>query len=231
MGALCCCLKSQAQPAAEEKRQESAHHTIALHHSTAHHSPCTHHFTRPPLTHRAAPSHLVPHSLDRNHVSLSPAKASTVIVTAPSTVSGTGTILGNSQLLQNKTYFEVHLLTPATFSIGLTANTRDELDKPLHTRPHSYALSSERITPPLQPNDIVGVYYDLSGVKAVLSFSRNGVAESGWSVVGVKGDVYPAVSVAYGTVLRLVFKADELKYGEQAAAGGFEAAIRVRSVM
>jgi len=77
----------------------------------------------------------------------------------------------------------------------------------------------------------VGVYYDLSGVKAVLSFSRNGVREEGWSVLGVKGDVYPAVSVADGAVLRVVFKADEFKYGEQAKAAGFEAAIRVRSVM
>ena len=152
-------------------------------------------------------------------------------VTPPSTVSGTGTILGNSQLLQNKTYFEAHLTTPATFAIGLTANTRDELDKPLHARPQSYALSSDRITPPPESGDTIGVWYDLSGVKAVLGFSRNGVRENGWSVVGVKGDVYPAVSVADGSVLRLVFKADELKYSQQAKAAGFEAAIRVRSVM
>ena len=78
---------------------------------------------------------------------------------------------------------------------------------------------------------MLGVWYDLSGVKAVLSFSRNGVRESGWSVAGVKGDVYPAVSVGHGAVVRLVFKVDELKYGEQARAAGFEAAIRVRSVM
>ena len=164
-------------------------------------------------------------------MSLSPAKAATVVITPPATVSGTGTVLGNSQLLQNKTYFETQILTVGTFAIGLTANTRDELDKPLHTRPQSYAVCSDRISPPLQSSDTVGVWYDLSGVKAVLSFTRNGVREAGWSVSGVKGDVYPAVSVSDGAVLRLAFKADEFKYGEQAKAAGFEAAIRVRSVM
>lgn len=164
-------------------------------------------------------------------MSLSPTKAATVVVTPPSTVSGTGTILGNSQLLQNKTYFEVQLLTPGTYSIGLTSNPRDALDQPLHTRPQSYALSSEQATPPLQPSDTVGVWYDLSGVKAVLSFTRNGVKESGWSVVGVKGDVYPAVSVAAGASLRAVFQAAEFKYGEQAKTAGFEAPIRVRSLI
>ena len=153
------------------------------------------------------------------------------MLTAPSTVSGTGTILGNSQLLQNKTYFEVQLLTAGAYSIGLTCNTRDALDQPLHARPQSYALSSDKVAPPLQPNDTVGVWYDLSGVKAVLSFTRNGVKEPSWSVSGVKGDVYPAVSVAGGAVLRAVFQTAEFKYGEQAKAAGFEAPIRVRSVM
>jgi hypothetical protein len=159
------------------------------------------------------------------------------VVTPPDTVSGTGTVLGNSQLLQNRSYFEVHvtaLPAGASFCVGLTGNAKDELAAPLSARPASYCLSSTSplVFPPLQAGDVVGVWYDLSGVKAVLSFSVNGVRQAAWSVAGVKGDVWPAVSVMDGAALRVVFVSAQMKHAEEPLRqSGYESPIRVRSVM
>merc|ERR1719264_1895521 len=45
-------------------------------------------------------------------------KAGGVAVQA-STISGTGSVLGDSPILQDKAYFEVTVVTPGTFAVGL----------------------------------------------------------------------------------------------------------------
>ena len=48
---------------------------------------------------------------------------------------------------------------------------------------------------------------------------------------GIKGDVYPAISVDGGAAVKAVFEQSAFKYGDQLQGTGFEAPIRVRSVM
>jgi hypothetical protein len=239
MGALCCCLRSKVDTAAvNEKKQESARQRIRLSHfplsSLLFRPSNSLSFNSTSLT--PLPSlfvHLV--LCVSNSVSLSSVKGPGVVVSAPNTVVGTGCVLGNSQLLQNRTYWEVHILSlppSSSFCVGVTANSKDELASPLTSRPSSFALSS---THPsilsLQPGDVIGLYYDLSGVKTLLGFSINGRREDAFTVSGVKGDVYPAISVDGGASVKAVFDQASFKYGDTLKGTSFEAPIRVRSVM
>src|SRR5258708_1797267 len=69
------------------------------------------------------------------------------VVVGNFTVSGTGTAIANSALLQNQTYFEVTLLSPAgpPWSIGLTSNRKHDLNlDTLVDRPGTVCLSSSQ---------------------------------------------------------------------------------------
>ena len=229
MGALCCCLRSKPadEAGATETKQKSPLRTTAALQGTMRTASSTH------ITHRCAAS--LSAAAASNTLSLSTAKGPAVVVTAPNTVSGMGTVLGNSQLLQNRTYWEVHIdaLPPgSSFCIGVTSNPKDDLASPLSSRPSSFALSS---THPsilsLQAGDVLGLFYDLSGVKTMLGFSINGRREASLTIGGIKGDVYPAISVEGGAVVRAVFDVAQFKFAEEVQKTGFEAPIRVRSVM
>lgn len=59
--------------------------------------------------------------------------------------------------------------------------------------------------------DVLGISYDLSGIRAVLSFALNGQPLNA-NVTDIKGDVYAAVSVDSGAVLQANFGATPFKY-------------------
>ena len=175
MGALCCCLRSKdaADSGSTEKKQESDTRLSSAHTLFPHtHRPfqLTSAYPTPPSL-----PHVSPLS---NTLALSSVKGAGVVLKAGNVVSGTGTVLGNSQLLQNRSYWEVHVvaLPPASsFCVGVTASPKEDLTQPLSARPSSYALSS---THPsflsLHEGDVLGLFYDLSGVKTILGFSVNG---------------------------------------------------------
>ena len=60
--------------------------------------------------------------------------------------------------------------------------------------------------------DVISLSFDLSGIRAVLSFRLNGSPMDSARVEDIKGDVYPAVSVADGAVLQANFGAMPFKY-------------------
>jgi hypothetical protein len=60
--------------------------------------------------------------------------------------------------------------------------------------------------------DVISLSFDLSGIRAVLSFRLNGAPMDSARVEDIKGDVYPAVSVADGAVLQANFGAMPFKY-------------------
>ena len=57
----------------------------------------------------------------------------------------------------------------------------------------------------MKPGDIIGVSYDLSGVRAVLKFMLNGKDVPEWKKQNVHGDVYPAFSVTRGAEVEVNF--------------------------
>ncbi len=116
-------------------------------------------------------------------------------------VSGNGTCLANAVLIQTRAYWEVTLLESGDWWIGVARKSMEALDRPLGERPFSWGLSSSQGSTANQSafkaGDVISVSHDLSGIRAVLLFRLNG-APIDLKIDDVKGDVYPAVSVANG---------------------------------
>jgi len=157
-----------------------------------------------------------------------------VVVGADLKVSGSGSISANSQLLQNKSYWEIRILSisqTGSWCIGVTRDVISALDRSLYDRPDSWCCSSLSAGISSKPDDVIGIFYDLSGVRTVISFSLNGVPQPNLTITNIKGDVYPAVSVAGDCCLQANFGQQPFRYQQQMKELGFEAPIMVRSVM
>jgi len=169
-----------------------------------------------------------------SHLHWSSHKGSNVVISDVLTVSGVGSVIGNSQLLQNKSYWELTILnisTTGSWCIGVTRDVISVLDHSLYDRPDSWCCSSLSAGIISMANDVIGVFYDLSGVRTVISFSLNGVPQPNLTITNIKGDVYPAVSVAGDCSIRANFGQEPFKYPQIMKEQGFEVPIMVRSVM
>ena len=114
-------------------------------------------------------------------------------------------------LIQTRAYWEITILEAGTWWIGVAQRSKEGLEKQLGERPNSWGLFSGVGGQAYKPGDVLSISYDLSGIRAVLLFKLNGVAMD-TKVDGIKGDVFPAVSVADGAVLQANFGAMPYKY-------------------
>jgi hypothetical protein len=130
-------------------------------------------------------------------------------------VAGQGVCVANSVLIQTRSHWEMTVAHTGTFCVGVTRRSNEGLEGDLAARPNSWCLSSSALSDGAariyQPGDVLSVSYDLSGIRAVLSFSLNGVSID-VECAGIRGDVYPAVSVGDGAVLQANFGATPFKY-------------------
>jgi hypothetical protein len=146
-------------------------------------------------------------------------------------VSGKGAVLGNCPLLQTRSYFEVtvtELSAEGKFCIGVASERKGKiLQHSLKKRKDAYAMecTSETVT----VGDVIGVTYDLSGLKAALSFYVNGEELPEQTIFGIKGDVYPCVSLKPGVELTANFGATPFKHDQ--AHRDFDAIIFSRDLI
>lgn len=118
---------------------------------------------------------------------------------------------------------EVTILEKGVFWVGVTRRSKDALEKHLGERANSWGLFSGPGGGDFQVGDVISISYDLSGIRAELLFSVNGVP-TGTKVNDVKGDVYPAVSVSDGAALQANFGATGYKVRSNAPVGDAAAA-------
>ena len=81
-----------------------------------------------------------------------------------STISGSGSLLGDSPVLQDKAYFEVTVVTPGTFAVGL-ATKETPLDVVLSQDKSATAwtlTSSLQALGPLEGGEVIGCALDQS---------------------------------------------------------------------
>jgi hypothetical protein len=127
-------------------------------------------------------------------------------------VSGNGTCLANAVLIQTRAYWEITILEPGVWWIGVCRKSTEGLDQQLGERPFSWGLySGLKEQSPYKSGDVISISHDLSGIRAVLLFRLNGKPMD-VKIDDVKGDVYPAVSVGEGAVLQANFGAMPFKY-------------------
>lgn len=135
-------------------------------------------------------------------------------------VSGEGTILSNCVILQSKSYWELKVIEPGPFCVGVSHMSSKELNIPLNTRKQSWCYTCPATK--VKKDDIIGVTYDLTEVRYVLTFYLNGKEIPKSKVSGIKGDVTAAVSLSDGCILEANFGQTDF---DQEAPGGFDAVV------
>ena len=120
-------------------------------------------------------------------------------------ISGTGSIMGDSPILQDKAYYEVTLVTPGTFAVGVASR-----DTPLgavlsqEKAPSAWTLtSSSSAGAALAAGETIGVAFDQGDYPVQLYFYKSGTLVQQLS--GVRGEVLPVFSVSDGAVLEANF--------------------------
>ena len=120
-------------------------------------------------------------------------------------ISGTGSVLGDSPILQDKGYFEVTLSTEGTFAVGV-ATKETALGGVLSQEKVATAwtlTSSMQGLPPLPSGSTLGVALDQGDFPVQVYFYLDGKVVH--QVSGIRGEVLPAFSVANGAVLEANF--------------------------
>eukprot|EP00300_Choanocystis_sp_HF-7_P001361 c11102_g1_i1.p1 GENE.c11102_g1_i1~~c11102_g1_i1.p1 ORF type:complete len:197 (+),score=34.19 c11102_g1_i1:1130-1720(+) len=118
-------------------------------------------------------------------------------------VKGGGSALASSMLEQDASYWEIHVVKTGTISVGVSRRASpEELASPVGSNPNSFGSTWRPLE--LQVGDVVGVCFGQSSFP-MLDFTVNGVEAEGRSVVRVRGDVFPIVSVSDGAEVLFVF--------------------------
>jgi hypothetical protein len=143
-------------------------------------------------------------------------------------VSGTGSVLGDSPVLQDKAYFELTIRTEGTFAVGVATK-----DTPLegvisHEKvPTAWTLTSNmQSLPPLPAGSTLGVALDQGDFPVQVYFYLDGKVVH--QVSGIRGEVLPAFSVANGAVVEPNF--GQTPYA-QGMPMGFQGIIKSMSLL
>jgi len=151
-------------------------------------------------------------------------RAPTIEVTA-NVISGTGSILADSPVLQDKAYFEATLQTPGNFAFGVA--TRDvPLDVVLSQDKAAMAWCVTNSIDSIQPGTVVGCALDQGDYPVQVYFYVDGKVIH--QISGIRGEVLPAFSVSDGATLEANFGGREYAQGMPA---GFQGIIKSLSLL
>jgi len=145
-----------------------------------------------------------------------------------STISGDGSLLGDSPVLQDKAYFEVTVVTPGTFAVGL-ATKETPLDGVLSQDKAATAwtlTSSLQALGPLEGGEVIGCALDQGDYPVQVYFYRGGKVIH--QISGIRGEVCPAFSVSGGAVLEANFGAKDYAVG---IPSGFQGIIKATNII
>jgi len=144
------------------------------------------------------------------------------------TVSGTGSIMGDSPILQDKGYFEVTIRASGTFAVGV-ATRETPLGGVLSQEKAATAwtlTSSMQGLPPLPPGSTLGIALDQGDYPVQVYFYLDGKVVH--QISGIRGEVLPVFSVADGAELVPNFGGAEYAQGMPL---GFQGIIKSMSLL
>mmetsp|Transcript_23273 Transcript_23273/g.46335 ORF Transcript_23273/g.46335 Transcript_23273/m.46335 type:complete len:178 (+) Transcript_23273:1-534(+) len=128
-------------------------------------------------------------------VTFDPARHGPEVVVGNFNVTGKGSALANCALHQDAAFFEVKVVQPGVFAVGVARKLKPEdLAGPIGDGNASYALRSDAEGLTIAENDVIGVAYGQCGYP-MLRFFHNGVELEAHGVDKTKGLLYPAVYV------------------------------------
>lgn len=149
-----------------------------------------------------------------------------------------GTVCSNTILEQNRSYYELTVVEAVgVFCVGVAStkfrdfdsfmtNATDKKIKNKEVKEQG-RLSWGYMVPDAKKGDVIGCTFDLSGIRAVMRFYKNGKRIKGMDVEGIRGDVTPAVSVSDKCVLQVNFGGTQQKH----RPAKFSAIIKTVSVL
>ncbi|KAL1508014.1 hypothetical protein AB1Y20_007612 [Prymnesium parvum] len=146
---------------------------------------------------------------------------------AGNVISGSGSILGDSPVLQDKAYFEATLQQPGSFAIGVA--TRDApLDEVLSQEkaPTAWTFTNKLQGTPVDVGDVIGCALDQGDYPVQVYFYIKGKVVH--QISGIRGEVLPAFSVDDGAVLEANFGGREYSQG---MPSGFQGIIKSMSLL
>ena len=130
-------------------------------------------------------------------------------------VTGQGKALANSQLIQDKAYFEVKVIKPGNIAIGVAKNNKEHLQEGVGQDSDSWGLLFSSAEGPsvykIKAGSVISCLFDQSDFPAVVSFLKDEVVVEGARVTGMKGPVVPAVSVENGAEIEVIFDSQLLE--------------------
>jgi len=143
------------------------------------------------------------------------------------TISGTGSVLGDSPILQDKGYFEATVITPGSFAIGVAVKD-SPLDGVLSPDKGASAwtiTNNQAGVTPVAAGDVLGCAIDQADYPVQCYFYKGNKLIH--QVSGIRGEVLPVFSVADGAKLEVNFGHSEYHY----MPNGFQGIIRVVSML
>jgi SPRY domain len=130
-------------------------------------------------------------------------------------VTGQGKALANSQLVQDKAYFEVKVIKPGNIGIGVSKNNKQHLNEGVGQDSDSWGVLFSANEGPsvykVKAGTIISCLFDQSDFPTVVHFLKDEVALDGAKVSGMKGPVVPAVSVENGAEIEVIFDSQLLE--------------------
>jgi len=125
------------------------------------------------------------------------------------TVKGEGTAFADTVIEQDAAYWEVKVIdVGGTYRVGVAKDGMN-LEAQIGDNQSSWGLSST--STPMQEGDVIGVAFGQDDLPN-LRFFVNGNSIDTASVMRVRGEVYPALSVAGSAALAFVFKPEHFAH-------------------
>mmetsp|Transcript_34036 Transcript_34036/g.42010 ORF Transcript_34036/g.42010 Transcript_34036/m.42010 type:complete len:161 (+) Transcript_34036:374-856(+) len=130
-----------------------------------------------------------------------------------------GTVLANTAILQDRAYWEVVIVRNGPFYVGVShrirknnPNTNYSYNDQLVDRNRNWAVKSSALGN-LKTDNTIGIALDNTGIPTII-FYVNGKHVS--EIKGIKGDVYPAVSMeTEDAILEFRFNDNDFRFPPQ----------------
>ena len=130
-------------------------------------------------------------------------------------ITGQGKALGNSQIIQDKAYFEVKVVKAGNIAVGVAKNNKEHLQEGVGQDADSWGILFSAEEGPsiykLRPGTVIGCLFDQSDLPYIVSYIKDEIPIEGAKITGMKGPVVPAISVENGAEIEVIFDSQLLE--------------------
>jgi len=139
------------------------------------------------------------------------------------TIRGSGKILGNTQLLQDKAYYEVVVVAPGKFHVGVSHYNTEFLDTNVGDDQYSWGTV---FTSDLPKGTVIGCAFDQSDFPLIRYYLDGNPTDI--EIGGLRGTFFPAISIEEDAEVQVLLDSSVMK---KSPPLGFNAIIKSRNLI